>query len=330
MRTSIARLSTALPALLLAATVHAQAASTSSGETFPTKPVRLLVGLPAGSQADTVARLVGTKLSESWGWAVVMDNRPGAGGMLAAAALAKAAPDGHTLLYAGVNFAISAVTQPTLPYDPLKDFVGVAQIGYGTQAMVAAPALGVKSVKELIALAKAQPGKLIFGSPATGGGSHLAGARFNLAAGIKVVHVAFKGGPEATLEAVAGRTHYTVVPLISVLPFTKEGKADSARGVHPAALTRAPDVPTMAETLSEFKQPDTSNGLLAPAGTPRRILDQINKAVARILEQPDVKERLTSLGYHPEPTTAAEYDKLLRGQIETLSRVVRDAGLRGK
>ena len=299
-------------------------------QTFPTKPVRLLIGLSAGSQADTVARTVGTRLSEIWGSPVVMDNRPGASGMLAAAALAKAAPDGHTLLYAGVNFAVSAAMQPSLPYDPLKDFAGVAQIGYGTQVLVVGPVLSVKTVKDLIALARAQPGKLIFGSPATGGGSHLAGARFNLATGIKVVHVAFKSGTDATIEAVAGRTHYTVVPVMAILPFVKDGRLLPLAVFLPQRSPVLPDVPVMGEVLAEFRQPDTSNGLLAPAGTPRRILDKINRDVARILEQPDVKERLTALGYHPEPTTAAEYDKLLRGQIETLARVVKDAGLRGK
>src|SRR5688572_1602643 len=295
LRTQLTSLSIILPALLFTAAVPAQPASTGSGQAFPTKPVRLLVGLPAGSQADTVARTIGSKLSERWGWAVVMDNRPGAAGILAAGALAKAAPDGHTLLYAGVNFAVSAAMQPNLPYDPLRDFAGIAQIGYGTQVLVVGPALGVKSVKDFIALARAQPGKLIFGSPATGGGSHLAGARFNLAAGIKVVHVAFKSGTDATIEAVAGRTHFTVVPVISILPFTKDGRLLALAVFTPQRSPVLPDVPVMAEMLAEFKQPDTSNGLLAPAGTPRRIVDKINNDVARILEQPEVKERLTSL-----------------------------------
>jgi tripartite-type tricarboxylate transporter receptor subunit TctC len=297
---------------------------------FPTKPIRLLVGLPAGSQADTVARMIGAKMSESWGWAVVVDNRPGAGGMLAAVALAKAAPDGHTLLYAGVNFAVSAALQPNLPYDPVKDFAGVTQIGFGIQVVVVAPALGVKSVTELIALAKAQPGKIIFGSPATGGGSHLSGARFNLAAGIKVVHVAFKGGPEATIEAVAGRTHYTVVPLVSVLPFTKDGKLLALAVFTPQRSPALPDVPTLAETMPEFGRPEASNGLLAPARTPRPILNQISKEVARILDLPDIKERLQAFGYVPASSTPEAYDKILREQIDTLSRVVRDVGLRPK
>jgi tripartite-type tricarboxylate transporter receptor subunit TctC len=304
--------------------------SKGSGQVFPIKPIRLLVGQPAGSQADTVARMIGAKMSERWGWAVVVDNRPGAGGMLAAAALTKAAPDGHTLLYAGVNFAISAALQPNLPYDPVKDFAGITQIGFGTQSVVVAPSLGVKSVKDLVALAQAQPGKIIFGTPATGGGSHLSGARFNLAVGIKVVHVAFKSGPEATLETVAGRTHYTVVPVVSVLPFTKDGKLLALAVFTPQRSPALPDVPALAETLPEFKRPEATNGLLAPARTPRLILNQISKEVARFLDLPDIKERLQAMGYHLAPSSPEEYDRILREQIETLSRVVRDVGLRTK
>ncbi len=259
-----------------------------------------------------------------------MDNRPGAGGMLAASALAKAAPDGHTLLYAGVNFAISAALQPNLPYDPIKDFAGVTQIGYGTQSVVVAPALGVKSIQDLVALAKAQPGKIIFGSPATGGGSHLSGARFNLAAGIKVIHVAFKSGPEATLETVAGRTHYTIVPVVSVLPFTKEGKLLALAVFTPQRSPALPEVPALAETYPEFKRPEATNGMLAPAKTPRVILNQISTEVARVLDLPDVRERLQAMSYHLAPSTPAEYDSILREQIETLSRVVRHLGLRAK
>lgn len=161
---------------------------------FPSKPVRIVASTTPGGQPDALARMIGQKMSESWGNAVVIDNRPGGGGLLAAGTVAKAAPDGHTLLYALPNFAISAVLQPSLPYDPFKDFAGVTQIGMSTNVLVTSPALGVKSVNDLIALARAQPGKLIFASSATGSASHLTGARFNLIAGIKVVQVAFKGG----------------------------------------------------------------------------------------------------------------------------------------
>ena len=301
----------------------------SAQQKFPSKPIRLVVGFAPGSGADAYARMIGQKMSESWAQPVVVDNRPGAGGVLAAAQVAKAAPDGHTLLF-GSNFAISAALQPNLPYDPFKDFAGVTQIGFGTQVLVVAPALDVKSVKDLIALAKAQPGKIIFGSPSAGGPTHLSGARFNLAAGIKVVHVAFKGSPEAMIEVLAGRTHYSVLPLVTPLPYIKDGKL-LALAVNTAQRSPVlPDVPALAETLPEFKRPETSTGLLVPAGTPRPILNQISKEIARILDLPDIKERLQFIGFAPAPTTPEEYDKILREQIETLTKLVRDAGLRPK
>ena len=299
---------------------------------FPSKPIRLLVAYPPGGAVDAVARMLAEKMSESWGQAVVVDNRPGAGGMLAASALAKAAPDGHTLLFDGGNFLINAVLQPNLPYDPLKDFAGVTRIAYGTNIMVVAPALGVKSVKDLIALAKAQPGKIIFGSAGgVGSGPYLNGARFNLAAGIKVIAVAYKGAAESMIEVMAGRSHYSITSLFAALPFIKDGKLLALAVFIPQRSSVLPDVPAMAEILPDFKRSSAGGtGLLAPAGTPRPILNQISKEVARILDLPDVKERLHATGFVPAPNTPEEQDKFLREHFETLTRLVKDAGLRAK
>jgi len=299
-------------------------------QNFPSKPIRMVISTTAGSQPDSIARMLGQKMSESWGRPVVVDNRPGAGGVLAASTVATAAPDGHTLLYALPNFAISSVLQPNLPYDPSKDFAGIIQIGFSTNVLVASPALGVKSVKDLIALAQAQPGKLIFTSSPTGSAAHLTGARFNLIAGIKVVHVAFRGGPEATIEVLGGRASYHIGTMGVTLPFIKDGKLLALAVTSPQRAPVLPDVPALAETLSEFKRPETSHALLVPAGTPRPVLNQINKEIARILDLPDVKERLQGIAYVPAPGTLEECNKILRAQIETLSRLVSDAGLRPK
>jgi tripartite-type tricarboxylate transporter receptor subunit TctC len=296
-------------------------------QNFPTKPIHLIVPTSAGSQTDALTRMIGAKMGERWGQAVVVVNQPGAGGMLAASTVAKAAPDGHTLLLSN-GFALTAALQPTLPYDPFKDFARVAQMGYGSAVLVVAPALGVKSVKALIALAKAQPGKIILGSSGVGTQPQLSGAKFNRAAGIKVITVAFKGVSEATIEVLAGRAHYSIVPLLTALPFIKEGKLLAL------AVTRhspvLPDVPVLAETLPEFKGNDNSYGLLAPAGTPPPILNQLSKEAARILAIPDIKERLQAVGFVPAPSTPEEYDKILREQIETLSKLVWDTGLRAR
>jgi tripartite-type tricarboxylate transporter receptor subunit TctC len=314
----------------MAVALAAAPGMTQAQATFPTKAIRIVASTTAGGQPDGIARLIGLKMSENWGRPVVIDNRPGGGGLLAASMVAKAAPDGHTLLYALPNFTISAVMQPSLPFDPIKDFARIGQIGFSTNVLVAAPAIGVKSVKELIALAKAQPGKLIFSSSATGSAAHLSGARFNLIAGIKVVHVAFKGGPDAAIEVLAGRAQYHIGTMAVVLPFVNEGKMVALAVTSPKRAAVLPDVPALAETLSEFQRPETSHGLLAPAGTPRPILNQISKEIARILELPDVKERLQSISYVIAPSTPQEYDKIVRGQIETLGKLVGEAGLRAK
>ena len=307
-----------------AAPVYAQAQ-----QKFPSKPVRVVVPNPPGSQGDAVARLIAQKLSERWGQPVVVDNRGGGVGTVAGSTVVKAAPDGHTLLQTA-GFAISAVLQTNLPYDPLKDFAGVAQIGIGTQVIVVAPALGVKTVKDFIALGQAQPGKIIYGSSAVGTGSHLNGARFALAAGIKVVTVAFKGGPEAVIEVMAGRTHFSSVTLFSALPHVNDGKLVALAVAIPERAPQLPDVPTLAETFPDFKRPENTTALLAPAGTPRPIRAQISKDVARVLDLPDMKERLQGIGYFIAPSTPEEFDAILRAQIETLSRVVRELGLRPK
>ncbi len=303
-------------------------ASAQAQQNFPSKPVRIVNSSTAGGQPDMVARMIAQKMSESWGRPVVMDNRPGAGGVLAANLVARAAPDGHTLLYVLPNFVISTALQPSLPYHPIKDFTGVAQVGISTNILVASPALGARSVTEFIAIAKAQPGKLIHGSGATGSAGHLSGVRFGLIAGIKVIHVAFKGGPDAAIEVLAGRSHYTVATMGVALPFIKDGKLQALAVMSPQRAPVLPDVPALGETQSEFRRPETSHGLVAPAGTPRPILNQISKELARILELPDIKERLQSISYISAPSTPEAYDRILREQMETVSQVVRDAGLR--
>lgn len=308
--------------------LHAMSAAAQQ-TTFPNRPIRLVVGIATGSQADALARLVSQKMSEGFGQSVVVDNRPCASGALAAGMVAKAAPDGYTLLYS-VGFAISAAVQPNLPYDPFKDFTGVAHLGYGTQLLMVAPTLGVKSTQDLIALAKAQPGKIVFGSSAVGTGTHLSGARFAHLAGIKVATVAFKSGSESLLQTIAGRTHYCILTLVIALPFIQDGRLLPLAVMLPQRAPALPDVPTLAETLPEFKRPDVSSGLLAPAGTPRAVVNRINAEVGRALASPDMKERFSAGGFHAQPTTPAEYDKMVRAQIETLSQVARDIGLRSK
>lgn len=202
---------------VVAATLVSTPAVAQVQQQYPAKPIRLVVPA-AGNAADTVARLIGPKMSEAWKQPVVVENRAGAGGTLAAGVIAKAAPDGHSLLLISSQFALGAALHSNLPYQPLKDFAGVSQIGYSTNVLLSAPALGLKSIKDLIALAQAQPGKMLFSSGGAGSNNHMTAELFRFHAGIKAAHVGFKSGSEALIEVLAGRVHYCMANTSTALP----------------------------------------------------------------------------------------------------------------
>jgi len=294
---------------------------------YPTRPVRIVVGFSAGSATDITARMLAPRLGEKWGQPVIVENRPGAGGTLAAATVAKATPDGHTLLLISAAFAIGAVLHANLPYDPLKDFVGVAQIGASTGALTVAPSLGVKSVKELIALAQERPGKIFYGSAGAGSGIHMTAERFKMVAGIKTVHVGFKGQPEMLIEIMSGRIHYGFPGLGPALGMIRDGRLVVLAVVTQKRSPLLPDVPTLVEVLPGFER-DATHGLLAPAGTPRRILNQISKDIAGVLDLPEVKQQMLAISFEPAPSTPEEFDQIIRSMIGTFAKVVVAAGLR--
>jgi tripartite-type tricarboxylate transporter receptor subunit TctC len=294
---------------------------------FPSKPVRIVVGFSAGSATDITARLLGPKLSEKWGQPVVVENRPGGSGVIAANIVAKAAPDGYTLLLISSAFAVSAALQPNLGYEPLKDFVGVTQLGFTTQVVVAAPSLGIKSVSELTALAHERPGKLLFGSAGAGSGTHISAEMFRMAAGIKATHVGFKGQPEFLVEIMAGRVHFAIASLGPALPLIREGRVMPLAVLTSKRAPVLPEVPSISEVIPGYER-EGSHGLVAPASTPRAVLNQIAHDIARVCELADVKERLLAIGFVPATTTPDDYTRILRAQIETYSKVVRVAGLR--
>jgi tripartite-type tricarboxylate transporter receptor subunit TctC len=222
-------------------------ASLASAQTYPTRPVRIIVPLTAGSTADIFARILAQKMSESWSQPVVVENQPGAGTTLATGMVAKAPPDGHTLLVSSAAFATSAAVYPKLPYDPLKDFAPVSQIATAPIVVVAAPSLGAKSIKELVELAKGRPGQVNFGSSGVGSSTHFAGEQFRLAAGLDVVHVPYKGPSEALIDTLTGRIHYSMSPLVPALPLIRDGKL-LALGVTTAQRsTVLQNVPTISE-----------------------------------------------------------------------------------
>jgi tripartite-type tricarboxylate transporter receptor subunit TctC len=222
---------------------------------------------------------------------------------------------------------VTAALQPSLPYDPLKDLMGVAPLGYNLNVLVVSLASGVKSVKELIALAQAQPGKVLFGSAGAGSATHMNGERFRLAAGIKVQHVAFKGQPEFLIEIAAGRIHYGVAGMGPALTLIRDGKLQALAVVAPTRTKVLPEVPTAAELLPGWDRTGTQMWL-APAGTPRAVVNRINREVVRILGMPDIRQRLESYDFQVVTSTPEELDRMLRADIEVFTRIAKEAGLR--
>ncbi len=297
---------------------------------YPNKTVHFIVPFTAGSATDILARTFGQKLSELWGQSVIVENRPGAGGTIGAAVVAKSPPDGYTLLVNSAAQAYNASIYPSLPYDTSKDFAEIAPLAGQPNVLIVAPATGVKSVAELIALAKRKPGQLNFGSAGTGSGTHINAEKFKLAAGIDVVHIPYKGTPEALNDTLAGRVTYFFSPISAALPNVREGKL-IALGVSTAKRSSAlPNVPTIAEAALPGFDYNLWVGLFAPAGTPPDIVDKINKDIDRVLQTPEVKERLATLGAEPMPMTPAEFRKFVQGEIDDSAKVIKAAGIKAQ
>ena len=296
-------------------------------QNFPSKPVRMIVPFTAGSATDLLARRVALKMSDNWGQQVVVDNRPGGGGTVGSSIVAKAPPDGYTLLVHSIAFAMNAALYSKLPFDPIKDFAYVSQIAISTSLLVASPTLGVKSVKELIALARQKPGQLNFSSAGVGSGTHLNAEQFRFAAGIDVVHIPYKGVPEQLVDTMTGRIHYFLSPLVPALPFIRDGR------LLPLAVSTArrtpvlPDVPTIAETLPGYEY-QAWFGVFAPARTPRPVVEQISREIARIVELPDIRKQMHNQGEEGRASTPEAFATFVRTEIEKTSKMVKLAGIR--
>jgi len=313
---------------LLVGIVLGAACGVGTAQDYPTKPIRILVGFSPGSTTDILARTVGQKLSEAWRQPVVIDNRPGAGGVGAANAVATAAADGYTLLVVSAGHAASAAIYAKLPYDTLKDFAGVSRIANVPSILVVSPALGVKSVKDLVALARSKPAQLNFSSPGVGSANHLAAELFKILAGVQAVHVPYKGIPEAMTAVVTGSVQFNFSPVVNVLPLSRDGKLvalAASTGKRSAAL---PDVPTIAEAGVPGYVFDPWFGMLAPAKTPKTLLARLSGEVARIVELPDVKERLLGLGADPAPTSPEGFDAYIGGEVAKFRKIVQEAGIK--
>ena len=313
---------------LIPAAVFAVSAHTAVAQQYPTKPIRVVIPFSPGSASDILTRFIGPKLYETWGQQVVADNRSSAGGAVAGGIVAAATPDGHTLMLTSSAFAGSAALYDNLPYDSVKDFSGVSQVASTALVVVVSPALGVKTLKELIALALQKPGQLNFASSGIGSGTHYGSELFNMAAGISAVHVPYKGVPEAVNDTVTGRMHYFITPLLPTISLIKSGRLIALGVTTTQRVGSLPDVPTIAEAAMPGFVYDGWFGVFAPSKTPRAVIVKLNKEIVRIIDTTDVHEKIMNQGATPKSSTPEAFDKLVRDEIVTRRKVFRAAGIK--
>ncbi len=319
MRIPFDGLSILLLALWAAATAHAQ--------TFPTKPVRLIVPYPPAGTTDFVAREVGAKLGEAFGHQIVIDNRPGAGTLIGLAQGARAAPDGYTITFGtSAGLAVNPALGTKMPFDPLRDFVPIGLMVYVPYLLVVNASLPVRNLKELIDLARAQPGKLNMASPGVGTSNHLGIEMLNVLAGVKFVHVPYKGGAPAITDLVAGQVQAIFSGTPQVSSFVKAGRLRIIAAATPKPSRVAPDVPTIAETYPGFDC-NTWYGLLAPAGTPPAIVTRINTGLNRVLSDAGVIQRLLDQGVEATPGPPAALRQLIVAETERWRKVIKASGI---
>jgi tripartite-type tricarboxylate transporter receptor subunit TctC len=315
----------ALAAPSLAQLAWAQAAW---AQAWPAKPIRAVVPFTAGSTIDIVGRIVLDPISSQLGQPIVIENRGGAGGTIGTAAVAKAEPDGYSLLIHASAHSAAPAAYPKITYDTAKDFSAIASFGSVPNVTVVSPAKGFKTLEELVAAAKAKPGTFTFASAGVGSATHWAAERLRISAGIDAVHVPFRGGPEAITEVMTGRVDFLCIGISSGLPFVREGKL-LALAVNSAK--RSPSLPDVRTTLEAGYANSDYNfwmGMLAPAKTPRAIIDRLHAEAEKALKVPAVQAKLAQQGVEPLPMTPAEFDALIRKEIEINLALVKAAGIK--
>lgn len=313
------------PALALAAT----AASAQDAANYPNRPLRLIVPFAPGGGLDISARLIGHKLTEKWGHNVVVDSRPGAATIVGTEIAAKAVPDGHTALMITTTFAINPGLYARLPYDPGKDFTPVTQLNSQPNVVVVAPNFAGKSVKDLIAAAKAKPGELTFASPGAGSAPHLAAEVFRRAAGVSLIHVPYKGIPAAVTDVIGGRITMLFTTTISAAPHVKSGKLRAIAITSIKRQPSMPEVPTVGETLPGYHA-EAFQGMVVPAGVPQAVINKLSAEVARIVKLPDVAQRFELDGAEGVGSTPAEFAAFLKAEMQKWGKVIRDAGIKAE
>ena len=301
--------------------------TSAAAQQYPSKPIRMIVGFTAGSEVDVIGRMLAHEMGEKWGQRVIVDNRPGAGSTVAGAIVASANPDGYTLSFNSVSHAATPALYPNAPFDTLRDFAGVTQTTGLPNVLIVAPSIGVRSMKELIALVK-QKGGMNYGHAGVGSGSHIAGELFRQMAGLEVAHIPYKGVPEVITEAMTARLNYAFAPIGNTLPFVKD-KRLLALAVSTAVRSAAlPDAPTIAEAGLPGYAFEHWHGLFTQAKTPRPVVNQLAQEVARILNLQDIKDKITLRGAAIKPSTPEVFDAFVRAEVEKITKVMKAGGVK--
>lgn len=309
--------------------LSAPAAAADSAAKYPDKPIRLIVPAGAGSANDTLVRILGVRLGEALGRSIVIDNRPGAGGIIGVETAARSAPDGYTLLTVSTSSAvIFPQLHKKLSFDPFKDFVPIALFGITQNALVAYPPLPARNVRELVAMAKSSPGKLNMASAGPGSQSHLAGVQFLLLAGIDAVHVPYKDGGASVTGVMANQAQFTVTPLLASFPHVRAGRLRALGTGGEKRSAQLPDVPTISEAGVPGYHSTGWNGLYAPRGVPRPIVDKLNAMLVMVMNQPETREQMERQGAEPVTSTSAAFAAFIREEWNRYGPVIKAAGLK--
>ena len=298
-------------------------------QSYPAKPIRIVVPFPPGGIADLFARVIGQKFGEAWGQPAVVENRPGAGGNIGAEIVAKSPPDGYTLVTGSIGtHAVNVSLFSKLPYDPIRDFAPVSLIMEAEGLLVVHPSVPVKSVKELIALAKARPGQLAYASAGHGTAAHLSGELFKSMAKVDMVHVPYKGNVPAITDLMAGQTSLLYATMPTVLPQVQAGRLKALAVTSSTRSPAAPELPTIAEAALPGYSVTNWIGFFAPAGTPRDVVVKLNAEVVRVMQAPEIQKRLLNEGAKFTPWTPDEFAGFVKSEIAKWAKVVKEAGIR--
>ena len=304
-------------------------ATAAHAQNYPTKAIRLIVPFPPGGSTDLMGRVLGAKFGEAFGQQVIVENRPGASGMIGNELVARATPDGYLLTLGTIGaMSVNVSLFKSVPYDATRDFAPITLTGNVENLLVVHPSVPVRNVKELMALAASKPGLLIFASSGTGNAPHLAGELFNQLANVKMVHLPYKGGGPAMIDVMAGQVSLSFASMPSSLPFAKSGKLRAIAVGGAKRSSAAPEIPTVAESgLPGFEVTDWQ-GLLAPAKTPAAVIERLNRETIRILNERDVNQRLAAAGLQVATNTPAQFADFIRAEIDKWGKVIRAAGIK--